>query len=128
MPITVWLLLLLFTALLLTLSLQGLAASGHFPYEYRPATLRAGAGRLLLFGSIATAMICLVIGVALAWQYIPWYAAVIGGGGAILIAPLALQPLPDRFIDGAGALLVFGGASLVLVAAMAWIAATSPHP
>jgi len=55
------------------------------------------------------------------WRYVPWYAAVIGGGGAILIAPLALQPLPDHFVDGASALIVFSGASLVLTAAMTYI-------
>ena len=113
MPIAAWLLLLLFSALLLALCLQGLAASGHFPYEHRSTVLRRGLGLLLLFGSIATAIICLVIGVTVMWRYVPWYAAVIGGGGAILVAPLALQPLPDRFVDGAGALIVFGGASLI---------------
>jgi hypothetical protein len=120
-PLAAWLLLLLFTALLLALSLKGLAASGHFPYEHCSAVLRRGLGRLLLFGSIATALICLLVGITVAWRYLPWYAAVIGGGGAILIAPLALQPLPDRFVDGAGALIVFGGASLVLTAAMTCI-------
>ena len=121
MPIAAWLLLLLFSALLLALCLQGLAASGHFPYEHRSTVLRRGLGRLLLFGSIATAIICLVIGVTVTWRYVPWYAVVIGGGGAILIAPLALQPLPDHFVDGASALIVFSGASLVLTAVMTYI-------
>src|SRR3974390_496043 len=103
-PIAAWLLLLLFSALLLALCLQGLAASGHFPYEHRSTALRRGLGRMLLFGSIATAIICLVV-----------------RGGAILSAPLALQPLPDRFVDGASALIVFSGASLVLTAAMTYI-------
>ena len=121
MPIAAWLLLVLFSALLLALCLQGLAASGHFPYEHRSTVLRGGLGGLLLFSSIATATICLVIGVTVTWRYVPWYAAVIGGGGAILIAPLALQRLPDRFVDGASALIVFSGASLVLTAAMTCI-------
>jgi hypothetical protein len=57
-----------------------------------------------------------------AWRHIPWYAAIIGGGGVILIAPLAMHPLPDRFVDGASALIVFSGASLLLAVAMTWLA------
>ncbi len=128
MPIVAWLLLLLFMALRLTVCLQALAASGHFPYEHRSAVLRTGLGRLLLFGSIVMSIICLVIGIALAWRYIHWYAAVIGGGGAILLAPIALQRLPDHLVDRAGALILFGGASLILTATMAWIAVAGSYP
>src|SRR3974390_2054191 len=104
-PIAAWLLLLLFSALLLALCLQGLAASGHFPYEHRSTVLRRGLGRMLLFGSIATAIMCLVVGVTVTWRYVPWYAAVIGGGGAILIAPLSFPSLPGRFVAGASGLV-----------------------
>jgi len=121
-PLHAWLPLLLFMALLLALALYGLAASGHFPYEHRAVALRLGLGRLLLFGSIAISIVCLAIGITVAWRHIPWYAAVIGGGGVILIAPLAMHSLPDRFVDGASALIVFSGVSLVLTAAMTWIA------
>jgi hypothetical protein len=122
LPIDAWLPLLLFMALLLALSLHGLAASGHFPHEHRAAALRSGAGRLLLFGSIAIALGCFAIGITVAWRHIPWYAAIIGGGGVILIAPLAMHPLPDSFVNGASALIVFSGASLLLAIAMTWIA------
>lgn len=122
MPTDAWFSLLLFMALLLALSLHGLAASGHFPYEHRAPVLRSGVGRLLLFGSIAIAMVCFAIGTMVAWRHIPWYAAIIGGGGVILIAPLAMHPLPDRFVDGASALIVFSGASLLLAVAMTWVA------
>ena len=122
MPTDAWLPLLLFMALLLALSLHGLAASGHFPYEHRAPALRLGLGRLLLFGSIAIAIACFAIGITVAWRQIPWYAAIIGGGGVILIAPLAMHPLPDRFVNGASALIVLSGASLLLAIAMTWIA------
>ena len=127
-PTDAWLPLLLFMALLLALSLHGLSASGHFPYEHRAPALRLGLGRLLLFGSIAIAIVCLAIGITVAWRHIPWYAAIIGGGGVILIAPLAMHPLPDRFVDGASALIVFSGVSLLLTAAMAWIAIVGFDP
>jgi hypothetical protein len=43
MPSDAWLPLLLFMALLMALSLHGLAASGHFPHEYRAPALRSAA-------------------------------------------------------------------------------------
>jgi hypothetical protein len=111
-PLAAWLLLLLFTALLLALSCK----------DWRPAAISlmstarrccAGAGTSAALWLDCDRLICLLVGITVAWRYLPWYAAVIGGGGAILVAPLALQPLPDRFVDGAGALIVFGGASLI---------------
>src|SRR6478735_3402224 len=50
----------------------------------------------------------------LAWRLIPWYAAVIGGGFAILVAPLVLQQFPDRFVDGRASLLSFAAAGALL--------------
>ena len=40
--------LILFMALVLVLSLFGLTVSGHFPQEHRAASLRTGAGALVL--------------------------------------------------------------------------------
>ena len=56
----------------------------------------------------------------LSWQLIPWYAAVIGGGLAILAAPLVLQQFPDRFVDGRAALLSFAAAGIAL-ALFIWV-------
>ena len=50
--------------------------------------------------SILIVLACLVVGLFAAWRLIPWYAAVISGGGGILVAPLVLQWFPDRFVDG----------------------------
>jgi hypothetical protein len=52
---------------------------------------------------------------------IPWYAAVIGGGAAILLAPLALQVFPDRIVDGKIALIGFAAAAAVLAALLCWL-------
>lgn len=104
----------LFTGLMLALSLQALAASGHFPREHRSPALASGFGAALLYGSILLTALCLIAGVAAAWHLVPWYAAVIGGGGAILIAPLVLQKFSDRFVDGRAALVTFGGSALGL--------------
>lgn len=114
--------LVLFTALILVLSLHGLAASGHFPRQYRTAALASGRGAVVLYGSMTLALLSLLAGVTAAWRVIPWYAAVIGAGGAILIAPLILQKFPDRFVDGRPALVGFAGAAVLLAILLLGIA------
>jgi len=113
-PVAAVLPLLLFVALLLGASLCALAASGHFPSEHRGQTLRSPVGSLILFGSLALSVACLLAGLKLIWGVVPWYAAVIGGGAAVLATPLLLQPFPDSFVNGRGALLTFAGASLLM--------------
>ena len=97
----------LFMASLLALSLLGLAASGHFPSERRAPAFTSGSGPIVLFGSIAVSIAGLLMAFVGAWRLIPWYAAVIGGGLTILVAPLLLQRFSERFVDGRGALLIF---------------------
>ena len=106
--------LILFTALLLFFSLFTLAASGQFPREHRTPALASGVGGLVLYGTITVAIISLVVAGFAAWRLIPWYAAVIGGGLAILVAPLVLQQFPDRFVDGRASLLSFAAAGALL--------------
>ena len=106
--------LILFTALLLVLSLHALAASGQFPREHRAPALASGVGGIVLYGTIAVAITSLVVALLAAWRLIPWYAAVIGGGLAILVAPLVLQQFPDRFVDGRASLLSFAAAGALL--------------
>ena len=106
--------LIVFTALLLVLSLHTLAASGQFPREHRAPALASGVGGIVLYGTIAVAIASLVVALLAAWRLIPWYAAVIGGGFAILVAPLVLQQFPDRFVDGRASLLSFAAAGALL--------------
>ena len=119
MPASAVLPLLLFMLLMLILSLHGLAAAGHFPRERRTPALCSVAGTLILFGSLTIAVLCLATGLTAAWQRIPWYAAVIGGGAVALLAPLVLQLFPDRFVDSRGALIGFAGAA-ALLALLIW--------
>lgn len=107
LPMTAVVQLALFMGSLLALSLLALAASGHFPREHRAPALASGLGPIVLFGSIAVSIAGLLVALAAAWRLIPWYAAVIGGGLAILLAPLLLQRFSESFVDGRGALLVF---------------------
>ena len=62
-----------------------------------------------------------VAGIAATWMLVPWYAAVIGGGAAILLAPLVLQVFPDRMVDGKIALIGFAAAAAVLAALLCWL-------
>jgi hypothetical protein len=111
----------IFVALMLVASLQGLSASGHFPKPSRLPALSQGSGPVVLWTSIIVSAISVAAGIAAAWTQIPWYAAVIGGGAAILLAPLALQVFPDRIVDGKSALVGFGAAAAALAALLCWL-------
>ena len=111
--------LVLFTMLMLVISLHGLTASGHFPRETRLPAMAAGTGPAVLWLTILVVLTCLLVGLFAAWRLIPWYAAVIGGGGGILVAPLVLQWFPDRFVDGKRGLLTFAAAALALTLLLA---------
>jgi hypothetical protein len=113
--------LLLLTALLLVFALHTLAASGQFPREHRTPALATGLGAIILYGTIAVTIASLVVALLAAWRRIPWYAAVIGGGFAILAAPLVLQQFSDHFIDGRASLLSFAAAAALLALLLAWL-------
>jgi hypothetical protein len=114
MPDVNWLSLALFMALVLSVSLYGLTASGHFPREHRAERLRGRLGAGILWGTMAVTATAALYAVLLAVQTLPWYAAVIGGGGMLLVAPLLLQPMPDSFVDGRRGLLAFAAAAAAL--------------
>lgn len=115
--------LVLFMALVLVLSLYGLAVAGHFPVEHRSPSLRTTGGAAILWGTIALAALLAAVTLSIAWQRLAISAAIIGGGMALLAAPLLLQPLPDSFVNGRHGLLSFAGLALLL----AIIARAMPH-
>jgi hypothetical protein len=107
----------LFVALILAAALQGLAVSGHFPRRRKEVAFEA----VILFGSMALAVLSLVGGIAAALHFVPWYAAIIGGGFALLAAPLVLPWFPDRFVDGRGAPIAFAGVNAALALLLIWL-------
>jgi hypothetical protein len=115
--------LVLLAALLLVFSLHTLAASGQFPREHRTPALASGLGAIVLYGTIAVAMTSLAAALLAAWRLVPWYAAVIGGGLAILLAPLVLRQFPDRFVDGRASLVSFAAAGALLALLLVWLCA-----
>jgi hypothetical protein len=119
-----WTTLALFVAAVVLAALYGLSASGHFPSEYRAGKLRGSLGGLVLWGTMAVSIAATAAVLAMAWRALPWYATVIGGGAALLFAPLLLQPLPDSFVNGRRGLVVFAAGALILAALM-WRAASA---
>jgi hypothetical protein len=107
-----------FALLISAAALHGLAASGHLPRQHDG--VHPGAAKL--FGSMATTLLALVAGSAAALRLASWPAAIIAGGLSLLFAPLLLRIFPDRFIDGAGALIAFTAATLAAAAALIWLA------
>jgi hypothetical protein len=110
-----------FVALIMLASLQALSASGHFPKTSRLPPISHGSGPVVLWTSMLVTAGSVVAGLAAAGMLIPWYAAVIGGGGAILLAPLILQVFPDRIVDGKTALIGFATAAAILAALLYWL-------
>lgn len=112
-----------FMGLVLAFALFGLTASGHFPAEHRAPALRSGLGALILWGTMACALVMLGAAFVIAAGRLPLYAAVIGGGAMLLVAPLVLQGFPDSFVDSRLGLLSFAAVGLVLAAAVPLVAA-----
>jgi hypothetical protein len=115
-----WAALVAFALLVMSASLYGLTASGHFPSEHRPEALKSPTGAAILWGTMTVALATALVGLGLAWTMLPWTWAVIVGGAVLLMAPLVLQLFPDSFVDGRVGLLVFAGLgaalSLVVIA------------
>ena len=117
-----WVALGLLMASVLFVALYGLAASGHFPAEFRSPTLQRGWGVVVLWGTMIATGLAGATVLVLAWRALPWYAIVIGGGAALLFAPLLLQPLPDSFVNGRRGLLGLCAAAGILAGLM-WVRA-----
>ncbi len=107
MTLNSWTMLGLCAGLLLAASLHLLSASGHFPKEVRTPEIGIGIGPILLHGTIVLVLLAVAVGTWLVWQAVPWYALILGGGIAVLIAPLILPCFSDRFVDGRPALIAF---------------------
>ena len=122
MPLPPWPSLILFMAMALNVCMFVVVAAGHFPAHSRAAELRTLAGSLILWGAICIIVVSAVGAMYFAFAILPWYAAVIGGGLMVLIAPLLVQPFPNRVVDGKAVLLGLALLALVLDY-LAWVSA-----
>jgi hypothetical protein len=114
--------LVLFVALILAASLYALAVSGHFPGRQNGTAFASTLGTVILFGSMALTIVTLAGGFLAALLFVPWYAAIIGAGFALLTAPPVLRCFPDHFVDGRGAPLAFAGIGTALAIVLIWLA------
>ena len=110
-----------FVLLVSAATLLGLAASGHFPLRDAGVKATSEPGRATLFASIAVTLLALIVGCTAVPRLTSWSAAIIAGGFSLLFAPLLLRVFPDRFINGAGALIALTGATLAAAAILIWL-------
>ncbi|HZQ12119.1 MAG TPA: hypothetical protein VFB31_04850 [Pseudolabrys sp.] len=121
MPLASIITLAAFVALMLAASLEALSASGHFPKASRLPATAQGCGPAILWASMIATAASVIAALVAIWGVVPWYAAVIGGGGAILVAPLVLQNFPDHIVDGRAALIGFAAAAIGLAVLLYWL-------
>jgi len=107
----------IFMLSVLALATFALAASGHFPATGRLPDFTSPSGHLILWGSIAIAILAAVLTVVFAARRLAWPPAIIGGGTMVLVAPLVLNLFPDRVVDGRTGLLGFALVPIAIVVA-----------
>lgn len=107
----------LYTLTVFTAVLAVVGLSGFYPVEARPAALRQPGGPALIHLLTLVVLALLATAAWLAVTALPWTAAVIAGGLAILFAPAIFESLPRRFWDSrAGVAVTAGGAICLLLA------------
>jgi len=110
-----WAALVLFSTLVLTIALFGLSLSGHFPTQAQKLGRKDVATRAVVVSCIVVVGIAAAKTVGIALHHLPAPMAIIGGGAALLAAPLVLQRFPDTFVDGLRGIVVLATISLALV-------------
>ncbi len=110
--------LLLFAITIALVALYGLSLSGHFPAEFRSQELQTESGTVAIWATLIVACLAAITAVIVAVDVLPWFAIVISGGAGLLVAPLALRPFPDRFVNGPIALISFATSALLFAVVM----------
>ena len=71
-------------------------------------------GLVILWGSIGILALSSLVATHFTYELIPWYAAILAAGFMILITPLLVQPLAERFVNGQSVLLMLALIALAL--------------
>lgn len=114
----------IYVAAVLGTGIAAVELAGFYPVKARaPALRQGGAGPLISLLAIMTAGLA-AAAIWLGLTRLPWTFAVIGGGLALLLAPLAFQAIPRSFWDsrrGVGTAALFCGVLLLTLARLyAW--------
>ena len=104
----------LLMALVLVAFTYVMAVSGHFPAKSRLAHMATGMNTAILWVTMVLIAASIILACIFTYQMLPSYAAIIGAGLMVLIAPFVLQPFPDRFVDGPAVLIMLTVLALVL--------------
>jgi hypothetical protein len=110
-----WAALVLFSVLVLTIALFGLSLSGHFPMQAQKLGRKDWGTRAVVASCVVVVALATAKTFGIALYHLPAPMAIIGGGAALLAAPLALQRFPDTFVDGLRGIVVLATISLALV-------------
>ncbi len=110
-----WTALVLFSVLVLTIALFGLSLSGHFPTQAQKLGQKDVLTRAVVVSCIIVVALATARTFGIALHHLPAPMAIIGGGAALLAAPLVLQRFPDTFVDGLRGIVVLATISLALV-------------
>lgn len=94
-----WLALLVFAALILNIAMFALSLSGHVPAHQKFTGVQAWQHRALFVSCIVVVAFSTAKALGLAMGSLPAPIAIIGAGGALLVAPLLLAKLPDSIVD-----------------------------
>lgn len=105
----------LYAVSLLVAAVAGLELSGFFPVEARPDALRRANGRVLIALLSLVSVALAVAAMTTAAGALPWTTAVIAGGLAMLLAPMAFELVPREFWDSPLGVLVVTGAGTALL-------------
>ncbi len=114
MALPPWFELGVFMAAMLIVVMFVVTVAGHFPVEHRAKELTTPAGALLLWTTSLITTVTALVAIFFVYRLIPTYAAIIGGGFMILIAPYVLHPFPDRFVNGRLSLILLAAAAAIL--------------
>lgn len=110
-----WAALVLFSALVLTIALFGLSLSGHFPTQAQKLGSKDVITRAVVVSCIIIVALSTAKTFGIALKHLPAPMAIIGGGAALLAAPLVLQRFSDTFVDGLRGIVALAAISLALI-------------
>ncbi len=105
---------LVFSGLVLAITLYGLVVAVYFPKQARTVEKRDWPTRALIGITIPIVALSTVHGFGFALSRLPGPIAIIGAGLAMLVAPVVLKRFTDTVVDGRVGVVAFAGVTGLL--------------